>query len=224
MEVIESRVVRGRKEGKMMVGQAYREWLTPREQKALDTGCYLLIDFFFEDCATFEDWEPERVAETMLGIHLPSRYLSHYTPEFFKKFVVCLITVSWKLAQPKHLPLASVGEELAAWAIINQAKSLLEMEYDKGALLAAENVPAKSVLEHVHADADEPTAGEDFERFIESYFEDLDFLFLFDDAYDGIDASSAGTVTGMASLAFQNWFRPFSEEPERIAHPYTIDE
>ena len=40
------------------------------------------------------------------------------------------MTVAWKLGQPKHIPLSSVAEELAAWAIINQAKAFTEEDKD----------------------------------------------------------------------------------------------
>jgi hypothetical protein len=130
--------------------------------------------------------------------HLPSRYLHGYTLLFYKQFAVCIITVAWKLAQPKHIPLSSVAEELAAWAIINQAKALTEEDEDGEAI--------EKVLE----------------KFIDVYFEDLDFEFLFDNAYDGIDESEAVQELGMSSLAFNDWFKPFSDEPSRIAHPYVI--
>lgn len=112
----------------MMIAQAYSEWLTPREQQALATSCDLPINACFSDWSLFEHWTPDKADKTILGSYLPRRYLSHYTPAFFKQFAVCLITVAWKLAQPEQLPLASVGEELAAWAMINQAKVVLEDE------------------------------------------------------------------------------------------------
>ena len=86
-----------------------------------------------------------------------------------------------------------MAEELAAWAIINQAKALTEEDEDGEAI--------EKVLE----------------KFIDVYFE-----FLFDNAYDGIDESEAVQELGMSSLAFNDWFKPFSDEPSRIAHPYVI--
>ena len=52
--------------------------------------------------------DPEHFEDTILGGHLPSRYLHKYTPLFYKQFAVCIITVAWKLAQPKHIPLSSL--------------------------------------------------------------------------------------------------------------------
>jgi hypothetical protein len=208
----------------MILGKAYQEWLTPREQKALAASCDMLIDIFFYDWDLFAHWKPKLVDKTMLRSYLPSRYLSHYTPAFFKKFAVCVITVAWKLAQPNPLPLSSVAEELAAWAIINQAKVLLEIERDKEALTAADNAPTTAGSEREQSEGSETGEGEDFERFMDCYFDDQDFLFLFMDGYDGVDSSEAGRIAGMTSLSFQDWFRPFSDEPERIAHPYTWNE
>jgi hypothetical protein len=95
-----------------------------------------------------------------------------------------------------HIPLSSVAEELAAFAIINQAKANIEEEADGEAIT------------------------DSLERFVDTYFEDLDFEFLFDNAYDGIDESETGQQLGISSLALDDWFKPFSEDPTRIAHPY----
>jgi len=183
-----------RKETNLSIGQAYSDVLTPRAQEALEMGCDWIIDHCFENYNDLKD--PEHFEDTILGGHLPSRYLHRYTPLFYKQFAVCIITVAWKLAQPKHIPLSSVAEELAAWAIINQAEALTEEHEDGEAI--------EKVLE----------------KFIDVYFEDLDFGFLFDNAYDGIDESEAAQELGMSSLAFNDWFKPFSDEPSRIAHPY----
>jgi len=182
----------------MPIGQAYSESLTPREQQALADGCTLLIDGIFDDLALVQ--EPGDVAQTTLVEHLPTRYLPRYTPLFCRKFAICIITVAWKLAQPDQLPLSSVAEELAAWTIINEAKSLI-------------------------AEREGETAAEQaFDTFVEEYFEDTDVLFLFDDAYDGIDEGVVGQLVGMSSLAFDAWFRPFSNDPARTAHPYVLSD
>jgi hypothetical protein len=135
----------------MSVGQAYSDILTPRAQEALEMGCNWIIDHCFENYNDLKD--PEHFEDTILGKHLPSRYLHRYTPLLYKQFAVCIITVAWKLAQPKHMPLSSVAEELAAWAIINQAKALTEEDKDGEAI--------EKVLE----------------KFIDEYFEDLDLSF-----------------------------------------------
>ena len=180
----------------MSIGQAYSNVLTPRAQEALEMGCLWIIDHCFEDYNLLKD--SGDVENTVLGGHLPQRYLSRYTPLFLKQFAVCVITVTWKLAQSESTTPSSLAEELAAWAIINQAKALTEEEEDGEAIEEA------------------------LETFIEVYFEDLDFQFLFEDAYDGIDETEVAQMLGMSSLALNNWLKPFSDEPSRIAHPYVI--
>ena len=82
----------------MTIGQAYSEVLTPREQQALLQACDWLIDHAFDEFASIN--EPKDVLDTVLGSHLPERYTYRYTPLFYKKFAVCVMTVGWKLAQP----------------------------------------------------------------------------------------------------------------------------
>jgi hypothetical protein len=186
----------GGKEKAMSIGQAYTDILTPPALQALQGGCDTLIDGVFDDLENVKD--PQDFADTWVAIYLPERYLYKYTPLFLRQFAVCIITVAWKLAQPEHMPLSSLAEELAANAIIESAKAYAE------------------VIEEI-GDVDEI-----FEDFIGMYFEDTDFLFLFDDAYDGIDETEVGEVMGISSLAFDDWFKPFSDEPSRIGHPYVV--
>jgi hypothetical protein len=178
----------------MTIGQAYTDVLTPRAQEVLSEACHLLIDQCLDALQIIK--EPEDIAYTILSVILPERYTYKYTPLFFRQFAVCVITVVWKLGQPVHRRLSSVAEELAAWAIVNQAKSLVENE----------------------------EGGEEIEDTLDDfrkiYFEDLDFLFLFEDEYDGIDETSVAPLLGMFSLTFDDWLKPFSDEPEWIAHPY----
>jgi hypothetical protein len=106
----------------MLIGQAYTKWLTTPEREALATGCDLLIDHLFEDLANIMGRKLERVASTKLAIHLPRRYLPKYTPVILKQFAVCILTVAWKLAQPKHIRLACLAEELAAWSLLTELR------------------------------------------------------------------------------------------------------
>ena len=180
----------------MLIGQAYTNILTPPEQQALSRACDFLIDTMLNDAEGVET--PEDIHDTIIGIYLPPRYLQKYTPLFFRKFTICLITVAWKLAQPAHFPLSSLAEELAAWAIIQEAKRQLNDEMDA----KVENA---------------------FDAFIDGYFEDLDLEYLYDNSYDGIDETEVGEMMGISSLALKDWFQPFSDEPSRTPHPYVIE-
>ena len=187
-----------------LVGQAYKEYLSPEEQKALTEGITELTDMLFSEIMQMAHWKPETLDNSMFAQCLPPRYLPKYTPLFLKQFFVCILTVSWKLAQPEPTFLASVAEELAAWAIIDAAKAQIELKRE--------------------TEGSQLTAEEAFEDFIEGLFEDTDVLFLFDDEHDGIDQSAVGQMLGMSSLSFEDWFKPFSDDPSRIVHPYVAGE
>ncbi len=180
----------------MSIGQAYSHALTPPEQQALSWACDVLIDSIFEDVQNVE--EPEDIVDTMIGIYLPERYLYKYTPRFFRKFAVCIITVAWKLVQPEHMVLSSLAEELAAWVIIQEAKRHLEDETDE----EVENA---------------------FDAFIDTYFEDLDFEFLYDNSFDGIEKTELAQRIDLSPLAFSDWFSPISDEPSRTPHPFVSE-
>lgn len=181
----------------MFIGQAYTDVLTPHEQRALQASCDILIDSVFDDLQNVK--QPEDVAHTMLGIYLPERYLYKYTPNFLRKFAICIITVAWKLAQPGHIALSSLAEELAAWVIIQEAKRHLKDETDE-------------------------EVEDAFDAFIDTYFEDTDFEYLYDDAYDGIEETEVAKLMGISPLAFHDWFSPFSDEPSRTPHPYVFED
>ncbi|EFH85638.1 hypothetical protein [Ktedonobacter racemifer] len=177
----------------MAIGQAYSDVLTQREKKALETACSVIIDEAFENLKDLEDGES--VSQTIFGLYLPPRYLPKYNYLFCKSFTVCLITALYKLTLPEGTRFASVAEELAAWVIIQKAEGILE-----------------------------PGANEDpFEDFVQTIFEDEHFQYLYQDAFDGIDETDAGAQMGMASLSFDDWFKPFNEnDASRQVHPYVL--
>lgn len=59
---------------------------------------------------------------------------------------------------------------------------------------------------------------------IDSIFEDTDFEFLYDDSYDGIEKTELAQIMSISSLAFKDWFSPFSNEPSRTPHPYVLED
>jgi hypothetical protein len=92
-----------------------------------------------------------------------------------------------------------MGQAYTAWVIIQEAKRHLEDETDE----EVENA---------------------FEAFIDAYFEDTDFEFLYDDSYDGIEKTELAQIMSISSLAFKDWFSPFSNEPSRTPHPYVLED
>lgn len=180
----------------MTFGQAYADILTLRARELLKEACDWLIDHCFEEYGTITNSADLNI--TILGGFLPQHYGYKYTPLFFKRFAVCIITVAWKLAQSTHQPLSSLAEELAAWVVIEQAKAFTEEEKDGAVTERSLN------------------------KFVDLYFEDLDFQFLYNGIYDGLDKDEVAQILGISSLSFDDWFKPFSDEPSRIAHPYAM--
>ena len=198
--------------GSELVGRAYQRSLTRREGRTLSTAIIVLIDEIFEAITLREKEESERFALFALDWHLPSHYQAEYTPLFQKQFIVCIFTVAWKLVQPKPMALSSVAEELAAWAIITAAKQQVESDNE----LAAED---EFYLEdEEEAEVLSPEIA--FENFLEVFLEDEDFLLLFDGENEGIETSPVGQWMHMTSLAFKDWRKPFTDDPELLAHPY----
>jgi hypothetical protein len=109
--------------------------------------------------------------------------------------------VGWKLAQSKPLVLSSVAEELAAWAILTTTKQHVE-------LMQEEEDSHIQIREYI---------------FEELLFEDTDFLFLFDQEYEGIETTMVGQMLHMTSLAFSDWFRPFGDDSSYMVHPYVTE-
>lgn len=196
--------------GAHQVGRAYKTHLTRREQETLATAIAVLIDEIFESIVMGDQSESKDFALTSLSWHLPLHHQSEYSPFFQKQFIVCILTAAWKLAQPRQMALSSIMEELAAWAIMTAAKQQIELDYD----IVDYDIEGKA--------GGEQAARYAFEDLIEVFFEDEDFVLLFDESNEGIDTSSVGRWLHMTSLSFQDWTKPFTDEPVRIAHPFVF--
>ncbi len=178
------------------MGQAYKDVLSPRQRIALYVGAEWLIEQGFDDMKIIGNPDFD-IADAYLSDYLPARYLPKYTPLFLKQFFVTILIVAWKIAQPDTTYLTCVAEEMAAWAIIDEAEGYLEE----------------------HGEVEEA----DFGAFIDDVFEDTDFRQLFSGTYDGIEETELGKMLGMTSLAFKDWFVPFrgNNDPDCGAvHPY----
>jgi hypothetical protein len=83
----------------------------------------------------------------------------------------------------------------------------------------AEEIVMSMVIDMaVEIASNERVAVDDYEDFREKYYEDLDFLFLYDLSYDGIDKSPIGKGLGIGSLEVKDWFEPFNAP--RKPHPF----
>lgn len=185
----------------MDIGQAYGSLLPLSLRQALAAAVQSLIDSGFKDLCQIQD-APELLPETELIVHLPGRFLRRYTLDFLRRFLVCIITVAWKLAQPDHMELACVGEALAAHAIITEAELVL----DSG---------RRDIQFEQHFDA--------FEALL---FRHIDVRALFDAELFQVDESKLDEMLSGTGLGFESWFRPINGTSERgntTVHPYLRD-
>jgi hypothetical protein len=159
----------------------------------------MLINSLFDEYSQVDNWRRETIFLTRLGKHLPRTYFSHYTPLFFKQFGACVISMTWKFAQPKPLLPSSVAEQLAGWAILQEAHELLNQG---------------------DPDGSRKEAAPELGLFTTRCFPDRGFLLLFNPRRAGKDdVSPPALPMRQTSLAFENWFSPFPGRTQSV-HPY----
>ena len=174
--------------------QYRRDELTPVQREALYRAARQLTDLFLDDLRKLARREVA-FADTDMAEYLPRKHLGRYNLSFAERFLVCILTVVWKLREPGMHWLACTAEELALRAIIEEARTL------------------------VLADPGLDEAEADFGSFESVAFEDWDFEMLFDPAYDGVEDAS-DPREDVVNLRFEEWFEPFND---RVIHPY-LDE
>lgn len=164
----------------MGLGLAFKHVLSGDHRQALQEAADELIEITISDLSTSD--EPNWTNDNwLIGDMLPSRFRLSYTGDFARKFLVCLITVVWKLGQWEAMRPSCVAEELAMHILLEEAEALASTR-DKEL---------------------------DFDDFRQVYFEDLDIDFLYVDAYDGIEQAEGAEALGFANLAFADWFKRF---------------
>ena len=172
-----------------MIGNAWGDCLPENHREALHNALDLLVDDFLND----PDYD-----EPLLITALPSKYLLQYDGGFRRKFLVTLLTVGYKLAQPEPpVPLFScTAEELALHVLIEEAREGLKTQ------------------------GIEPEFSEFEDR---AFQDDMDIEILYDMALDGIEDSPVGDSMRYANLQFDQWFEPFLSATTPV-HPYVAEE
>jgi hypothetical protein len=175
---------------------AYTDVLPASHRQALRDAAVTYLDECFSAIA---EGEPgQSYAETPIGSYLPSRYEQYYDGRFARDWTTTVAVVGWKLAQPSEVTLACVAEELALFALIRQARMLLDLG---------------------ERESDEQ-AWSDFRDLV---FEDEDFLFLFNPELDGIEETEWAREHAVVGLKFSEWFRPFDPASHGVPHPFNLD-
>jgi hypothetical protein len=178
----------------MALGQAYADVLTEQERRILFDAAQELIYTTLMDLGASD--RPDWTADNwLIGTMLPPRYRLKYTADFARRFFMCLGTVIWKLGQREPMRLSCVAEELATHVLLQEAEALAEEQ----------ELPV------------------DYSNFCDTFFEDLDFEFLYDESYDGIERTELGEVMGITHLPFAEWFERFGPPASSTytqVHPY----
>jgi hypothetical protein len=167
------------------------EELEPELREAVLSGCSLVVDGAFNSLDALAD--SESFADTFMANWLPRKYLPRYDIRFARSFAVCLIAVAGKLTDRHPHVLASVAEEMALAAILDEGESAFDLDGRKVDMRAE----------------------------AEAAFQDTDFELLFDAHWDGLEEDDAVSHLAMANLRFEDWFRPFQDEIP--VHPYVVE-
>jgi hypothetical protein len=164
------------------------------QREAIRRASIFLTDSLFLDLASVgrAGWSLD---DSYFDACLPRRYRLHYSPDFLRRFFVCVAVASWNLAQAEPGPVACLAEALAVRAIVETARMLLELE---GRTL-------------------------DFEAVEHEVLEDTDFEYLFDPAQDGVEDSPFGRLAGMEPLGIAHWFAAYGDGTRGDVHPYAAD-
>jgi hypothetical protein len=164
------------------------------QREAVRRATIFLIDSLFLDLQSVgqEGWSLD---DSFFDACLPRRYRLRYTPDFLRRFFVCVVVAAWNLAQAEPAPVACLAEALAVRAITDTARMLLELE---GRTL-------------------------DFDAVEHEVLEDTDFEYLFDPAQDGVEDSPFGRRVGMEPLGIAYWFTAYGDGTRGDVHPYAAD-
>lgn len=181
---------------------AIKRWMTKDDHTALIGGVGALLDAALDDLARLTVAQEDSASAiillsdvTLLRDYLPRQYRARYTVRFVRRFLACLVTVAYKIAQRPWRPLACVAEELAANAFIHAGRLVLDLEGAQDAAQACERLES-------------------------AIFQDTDFAVLFGAQYEGNEETALAAEVGIVNLAFNEWFDPFRSEV--VVHPFAL--
>ncbi|MCU0267316.1 MAG: hypothetical protein MUF83_01580 [Acidimicrobiales bacterium] len=164
--------------------------LDPEARHAVDTAIELLDDLFLAGIAETLMADPDEPPYVELYTFLPPRYLDFYDLRLLRRWYICFLTVTERLANGWGL-LRCRGEELALQAIIECAQDQLDIGIDEDDEIRTR-----------------------FFRLEDDLFEDLDYLVMWQPELDGIDdpETAEGARMDMGPMHPRHWFEPFRDE------------
>jgi hypothetical protein len=158
---------------------------------ALGYSCVVIVDECFSDLSAIQDGQQDVGFSTVID-GLPAQKPGTYDVAFVRRFLLTLAGITTRIASGWSAP-GCVAEELALRLLLDQV--------DLTAALFALDLPKnwRSILE-------------------DTLFDDLDHEHLYKDQ---LSADDTLRLLGVAPLALDQWFAPFTPDAVRI--PYVID-
>ncbi len=164
--------------------------LSKKQIKYLSYGFDLMYDEMKNDIETLSRNKKE-TDNTWLWDVLPPIGRAELNINMAFKLLTSLITLVYKFHIEEDFMLGNRAEELLLHIAIENALRIAE----------GDQVEIR-----------------DFNTFIDCYFEDTDFLMMYDQEYDGIDESPIGEMMRIGSLSPKDWFTPYNMP--RQQHPF----
>ncbi len=171
------------------------ELLDDEVQAVIDAAIQMVDDQFVEEIAKRYSTFDQTRSRMFCDVHLPDRYRDEYTIRFVRRLHICFLQVVAHLAEDDWVGVACRGEEFALNAILNQLRINVELTPPIPALQARTETALLALTD--------------------AAFEDLDFEFAFDAAFDGIDdrQTQEGRQMRIAPLHPRSWFDALGELP-----------
>ena len=161
-----------------MFADGWKNELPENHRIALDVAYSDFLDAYFHISPT-DSGKIEHIADW-----LPKKHIDRYTPLFCHRFIICMSSVTERLAQPDQIsPLPRcTAEALALHVLIQHATAILK---------------------------DVQRIDADFNKFIAKAFRDSEFVMLYKAAPEvpGQDLNSRVSLPN--NLEFNDWFVPF---------------
>jgi hypothetical protein len=167
-----------------------QERLSPMCRRLLASTVEVLVESLREDLAEIAAGG-EFEGTCLLSGFLPSRFQDSYDLLFLERWVGKVETVGLKLLQYPNTYLACTADELAAHAILAEARAKFDL------------------LEET---ADSADLAEEVAALNDCAFEDHDILMAFEDAPCPADNPAIAGMMGIANFTPDTWFMPFRDE------------
>lgn len=173
--------------------QDARALLSPKHIRLLLEAATNVVDILLADVVNMSGDAAEDPDRLDAAPWLPSQFAQRYDRSFLVRMMTCAVVVGHKMVAPRESALACVGEKIAFYMIVGEARAAAHSKADWA--------------------EDDWKALDDYE---EQVLEDAEFTSLYDEGQPGESASPQQVRrTGSdhrANLRFENWFAPFRED------------